>query len=119
MTNTTKQICSAKNMGTLAVQGRLKTAEVVIMPDFLYNAEGFATFTLKELEDMEKLQGNMLRQLLEVPKTTPYYGILMETGWLTIEAQLDYRKLMLYHNIIFELAYICIRPHLPDTTAPK
>ena len=42
----------------------------------------------------------MLRQFLEVPKTTPYYGLLMETGWLTMEARLDYKKLMLYHNII-------------------
>ena len=100
MTNTTKQICSTKNMGTLAIEGRLKTAEAVILPAFLYNAEGFAEFTSKELEEMEKLQGNMLRQLLEVPKTTYYYGILMETGWLTVEAQLDYRKLMLYHNIL-------------------
>ena len=100
MTNTTRQICSTKNMGVLAGEARLKTAEAAILPAFLYNAEGFAEFTPKEMNEMERLQGSMLRQLLEVPKTTPYYGILLETGWLTIEAQIEYRKLMLYHNII-------------------
>ena len=101
MIKTAKQMGSPKNMGTLAVQARLKIAEAVIMPSTLYNAEAFAEYTVKEAEELEKLQASMLRQLLEVPMSSPNNGILMETGWPTVEAQLDYRKLMLYHNILW------------------
>ena len=100
MIGTAKGVASTKNMGILAIEGRLKIAEIVIMPSLLYNAEAFAEYTKQEIEELEKLQASMLRQLLEVPKSTSYVGILMETGWLTVEAQLDYRKLMLYHNIL-------------------
>ena len=100
MIGTVKGVGCSPNVGYLAVQVRLKLGEVVILPSFLYNAEAFAVYTPKEIEELEKVQGNMLRQFLEVPKSTPYYGLLMETGWLTMEARLDYKKLMLYHNIV-------------------
>ena len=100
MIGTTKSIGSTRNMGIMAIQARLKLTEAVTLQSISYNAEGFAEFTRKELEEFEKLHGNMLRRLLELPCSTPYYGVLMETGCLTMEAQLDYRKLMLYHNIL-------------------
>ena len=36
---------------------------------------------------------------MNVPKSTPYMGMLMETGTWTMEARVYYKKLMLYHNI--------------------
>ena len=74
--------------------------EVVILPSILYNAEAFPSYTNDEIKELERVQGTILRQFLEVPSSTPYYGLLMETGWLTMEARLDYKKLMLFHNIM-------------------
>ena len=91
MIGTAKRGASTKNMGILAIEGRLKIAEIVIIPN-LYNAEAFAEYTKQEIEALEKLQASMFRQLLEVPKSTFYVGILTETEWLTVEAQLDYRN---------------------------
>ena len=100
MIGTTKGVASTRTVGKLAVEGRLKLGEAVIMKSLLHNAEAFHEYTKKEIEELEKIQGTMLRQFLEVPSSTPYYGLLMETGWLTMEARLHYRKLMLFHNIM-------------------
>ena len=100
MIGTTKGVACTKTVGKLAIEGRLKLGEAVIMKSLLHNAEAFPNYTKKEIEQLEEIQGTMLRQFLELPCSTPYYGLLMETGWLTMEARLHYRKLMLYHNIM-------------------
>ena len=37
---------------------------------------------------------------IDVPKTTPYVGMLNETGIWNVHHQLIYKRLMLYHNIM-------------------
>ena len=54
----------------------------------------------KEIEELEKLQGHCLRSLLEIPSTTPYITILMETGIWPVEYQIQYKKLLLLHQIM-------------------
>ena len=48
---------------------------------------------------MEKMQQHILTKLMNVPRSTPYGGLLLETGMWTMEARIEYSKLMLYHNI--------------------
>ena len=81
-------------------QVRLKLLEAAIMKSILHNVEAFPTLTKKEMEELESIQHNILVQLLEMPTSTPYNGILMETGVWKMEARVDYRRLMLYHRII-------------------
>ena len=81
MIGTVIGVGSSINVGYLAVQVRLKLGEVVVLPSFLYNAEGFAVYTTKEINELEKVQGNMLRKFLAVPRST-HYDLLMETGIL-------------------------------------
>ena len=100
MISTTKTRASAKNIGKLAVEGRLKLGESVVIQSLLHNAEAYHDYKRNEIDELEKMQGTILRQYLEVPNSTPYYGLLMETGWLTMEARLHYRKMMLFHNIM-------------------
>lgn len=91
--------CNGK-IGTIAVEGRLKLAETIIIPSIIYNIEGFPKITGKEVEELEKIQGQVLKEMLEIPKTTPYCGVLMETGFITMGARIAYKKLMLFHNIM-------------------
>ena len=100
MISTAKRIGSNKEVGTMAIETRLKLGESVIIPSILYNAEAFPTYKKTEVDELERIQAKMLTQFLEVPKSTPYYGLLMETGWLTMEARLAYKKLMLFHHIM-------------------
>ena len=74
--------------------------EAVIMPSILYNIEAYPSIRKEEMAELESIQGKVLNGLLEVPQSTPYMGILMETGIWTMEAKYDYKKLMLYHRIV-------------------
>ena len=94
-----KAIGSTGNVGRLAAQTRLKLVNTVIMPSILYNVEVVPRLTSGEIDKLEKMQHKILTEMLEVPRSTPYKGILMETGMWTMEARIEYKKLMLFHNI--------------------
>ena len=53
----------------------------------------------RDTNALESVQTKMLRDLLEVPMSTPYLPLLLETGMWTM-GRISYRKLMLFHNII-------------------
>ncbi len=100
MISSTRLIANTRTMGKLAMNARLKIMEAVLIQAFLYNSEAFSTLTNKEVTSLESIQATMLRDLLEVPSSTPYLPLLLETGMWTMEGRVDYRKMMLYHHII-------------------
>ena len=100
MINSIRTIASTHKMGNLSTQARLKMMDTILIPSIIYNAEAFATFSNKEIELLESSQAQMIRQLLELPCSTPYLPLLLETGMWTMEGRIDYKKLMLFHNIL-------------------
>ena len=42
----------------------------------------------------------MLKRILNLPLSTPYNGVLMETGILPVMARINYATLMLFHFVI-------------------
>ena len=100
MISSTKRIASTQKMGKLSTQARLKMMNSILVMSILYNVEAFATFTNKELELLEGAQAQIVRQLLELPISTPYFPLLLETGTWTMEGRINYKKLMLFHNIM-------------------
>ena len=100
MIYTVKKESHPKNMGELAAIGRLKLTEVVIIPSVLYNIEAFHEIKEHEIKELDRMQKKVLTEVLELPVTTPYYPLLMETGIWPIRHRIAYKKLMLYHNII-------------------
>lgn len=99
MIYTTRREASPNDMGIYAAEARLKLAEVVVIPNLIYNSEAFPNYKPKEMDEIEQMQHTLLTGVLELPSTTPYYLLLMETGWWTMRARMEYKKLMLYHNI--------------------
>ena len=65
-----------------------------------YNIETWTNIRKKDLEKMESIQGNVLRKILNLPKTTSYLGILYELDILPIRLKLIYKKLMMLYTII-------------------
>ena len=100
MINTTRHQASPKNIGGYSIDGRLLLAEIVVISSIVYNAEAFPEHKETEMLELERKQHKILTGILELPITTPYYPLLLETGWWTIRGRLAYKKLMLYHNII-------------------
>ena len=99
MITTTKRVGASEEVGIMAVQTRLKLYETTMIPSILYNIEACAKLADKEIKELEKIQHSVLVQLLELPTSTSYIGMLMELGMWTMEARMHYRKLMLYHRI--------------------
>ena len=65
-----------------------------------HNIETWTNLRKSDVEKMKSIQGNVVRGLFGLPKSTPYWGMLHELGILPIMLSLTYQKLMLYHNLI-------------------
>ena len=61
--------------------------EKVVRPTITYNMESTTNMTNKEMEDMEMIQGKFLREIYNVPPSTPYCRLLIELGMKPIEYQ--------------------------------
>ncbi len=94
-----KAIGSSWNVGTLAIATRIKLVSSVILQSILDNIQVIPQLTNNEMKDLENMQKKILARMLEVPMSAPYMGLLMETGSWTMQARIEYKKLMLYHNI--------------------
>ena len=78
----------------------MKLLEAVVIPSLLHNIEAQQNVAESVYTQLEKMQLQMLTESLEVPRTTPYYPLLMETGFWQMKARVPYRRLMLFHNIM-------------------
>ena len=99
LTNNTNAFANEYNMGNLAIMARIQMLEVAIIKAVLHGSEAFPSFTTEEERELEKMQGTIIRCMMEVPSTTPYYPMLYELGLPTMISRIHYRKLMLYHSI--------------------
>ena len=98
-----REICAigAKTqVGKEEVRVKLKLFETCLMPALLYGMEAWKKLTKAEVQQLEKIQGKALKRIFSLPITTPYIGLIIETGAWPAEQRINYRSLMLYHNII-------------------
>ena len=94
-----KSVANYHNVGETFVNVRLQLYDSSILPSLLHNMEAWNKQSKAEIKKLEQIQGNTLNTLLELPRTTPYIGLLSELGIWRIEERLIYRKLMLYNNL--------------------
>ena len=92
-------IGSSDKVGILAIETRLKLVNAVTMHSLLYGIEAVPLLKDDEIKQLEVMQHKIITQILSVPISTPYLGLLLETGMWKMRARVDYRKLMLFHNI--------------------
>ena len=64
------------------------------------NIETWSKISKNELEELEKMQRNILISILELPPSTPYFGLLAELGIWPVEQLLEYKRLILLHQIL-------------------
>ena len=99
--NEVRNMGSKEKVGPLYICTRLLLFEACIIPSLLHQIETWSPLLKKtELKQLESIQGKILCNLLQLPKTTPYWGILHETGTWTIRWRLVYKTIMLFHNIM-------------------
>ena len=95
-----KSVASYSNVGPLFVSVRLELFELCTIHSLLYGIEAWNKQTKKEIKELEKQQAKALCSLLQLPRSTPYLGILNETGIWKVEERINYRRIMLVQNIL-------------------
>ena len=87
-------------IGAMFVLVRLQIYELSIIPSMLYGIEAWNKQTKQELKELERQQAKALCRLLNMPRSTPYLGMLNEVGIWKVEERLNYRRIMLVQNIL-------------------
>ena len=100
MVQTIKRYGSTEKVGNLSMQVRLKILETVVMPTILYGTEKFTNISKEKYQEIEKLQKKLLVGTFEVEDSTPYQGIIAESGIWPIHQMIHDKKLMAYHWFI-------------------
>ena len=82
------------------VRVKLKLFKTCLMPALLYGMEAWKKLSKGEIQNVEQIQGKALKRIFSLPITTPYIGLIIETGVWPSEQRRNYGSLMLYRNII-------------------
>ena len=67
----------------------------VFLSGLVYNREAWTNLTSKDYSCLENAQKNFLRHVMEVPKSTPTFGLFLEKGILPVQYLIGMRQLML------------------------
>ena len=92
-------IGAKRQVGKEEIRVKLKLYETCLMPALLYGLEAWGKIDKDEMNEIEKIQGRALKRIFNVPISTSYIGLQMETGTWPANQGIQYRKMMFYHNI--------------------
>ena len=87
-------------VGNMAIEVRLKIYETVVIPTLFANIETWSSITDTEMMELERIQYRMLKGMLAQPQCKPYWGLRAETGVWPVMNRIEYKKIMLFHNIV-------------------
>ena len=96
LVNKVKYYGDPYKVGHLALQVRLTIYNLTVIPTIFTNIETWSTVTEKEIEELEKIQREALTSIFELPRSTPYWGLLSELGIWPVEQQMEYKKLTIH-----------------------
>ena len=87
-------------VGNMALQVRLEIFESTVIPTIYHNVETWSRITRKEIEQLDKMQKDILTSIFEIPDSTPYFALLSELGIWPFEELMELKRVMLFHQII-------------------
>ena len=87
-------------VGNMVYQVRMQIFESTVVQTIYHNVETWSKITKKEIEQLERMQKDILTEMMELPKSTPYFGLLSELGIWPFEQLLSYKRIMLLHQIL-------------------
>ena len=87
-------------VGKEEIRLKLKLYETCLMPALIYGLEAWGKIDKDEMNEIEKIQGRALKRIFNLPISTSYIGLIMETGTWPANQRIQYSIMMLYHNIM-------------------
>ena len=88
------------NVGEMSTSVQLFLFEKVIINSITHNLEAVNHWRKADITSLEKTQGKLLKIMLKLPDSTPYWGLLNELGIWPLEDHINYKKLMLLQNLL-------------------
>ena len=86
-------------VGNMALQVRIQIFQSTVIPTIYHDIEAWSKISKKDIENLDKIQRTVLTSIMELPNSTPYIGILSELGIWPVEQLVDYKRIMLLHQI--------------------
>ena len=74
--------------------------KTIITPTILSNTETWHKINKKEENMIRKQHHEILTKCLEIPTSTPYYGIISELGIVPYKDLIWYKKLLWLHKLM-------------------
>ena len=93
-------IGSQCRVGSESVRVQLELYDKCAYSSIFYGTHAWGRIKREEEKELEKLQSDMLKRILNLPLSTPYTGVLIETGIWPVMARINYATLMLFHSVI-------------------
>ena len=87
-------------LGQLSTEAVITMYQRTVVPTLTYNLECWTKIEEKEIEQLEKIQDRVIKSALRLPPTTPYWGILKETGIWPVKKRIRYQRMMLAQILI-------------------
>ena len=87
-------------VGNMVYQVRMQIFESTVIPTIYHNVETWSKITKKEIEQLKIMQKDIITDMMDLPKSTPYFGLLSELGVWPFEQLLAYKRIMLLHQIL-------------------
>ena len=87
-------------LGKYALMTRVKIYKTVVFPSIFHNIEAWSSINKNEMDELEKIQANIIKRICEQRVTTPYYGLISELGIWPVKNQVEYKRIILLHNIL-------------------
>ena len=87
-------------VGKEEIRVKLKLYKTCLMPALLYGLEAWGKIDKDEMNEIEKIQGRALKRIFNLPISTSYIGLIMETGTWPANQRVQHSTMMLYHNIM-------------------
>ena len=113
--NTEINAIGAKHqVGKEEIRVKLKLYETCLMPALLHGLEAWGKIDKDEMNETEKIQGRELKRIFNVPISTTYIGLIMETGTWPVNQRIQYSIMMLYHNIMNSSHKRVVRKIIPE-----
>ena len=91
---------SYDRVGKADTDVRFLLTETVVKPTLMFNTETWVNVSNQEIKSMNQGHYHALRKIFEQRESTPYYGILMETGIWPYSYVILYKRLMYFHHLL-------------------
>ena len=94
------KLASEENLGKYSTEARMIMYERTAVPAITYNLEVWTRLRESDWKRLEKIQSEALKNLLQLPKSTPYLGMLKEVSVWPMRDRINYHRMMLLQDIV-------------------